>query len=51
MFKSLWGQPEDNFILYMDILGGESLIDSPQVVKLCTFINWALDETKRVNLI
>jgi len=51
MLKSVWGQPEDNFILYMDILGGESLINSPQVVKLSTFIKWALDETKRVNSI
>ena len=51
MSKSLWGQPEDNFILYMDVLGGESIIDSPHVVKLSTFIKWAIDETKRVNLI
>jgi len=51
MAKSMWGQPEDNFILYMDVLGGENLINSPQVIKLSTFIKWALDETKRVNLV
>jgi len=46
----MWGQAENNFILYMDVLGGEKIIDSPQVVKLSTFMKWALDETKRVNL-
>lgn len=49
--KSIWGKSEDNFILYMDVLGGEDIINSPQVGQLSTFLKWAVDETKKVNFI
>ena len=48
MVKPFWGQPEDNFILYMDILGGEKIIQSPQIGILSTSLEYTLKELKRV---
>ncbi|MCL2378485.1 MAG: hypothetical protein FWC77_05085 [Defluviitaleaceae bacterium] len=51
MLKPFWGQPEGNFILYMDILGGEKIIQSPQIGILSTVLDWTLKELKRAKQI
>jgi hypothetical protein len=51
VIKSIWKQPKDNFILFVDVLGTEQYMEYGYTPVFSTLLEWAVNEMKRVKLL